>query len=348
MQKLQEDIQSIQSSMASLQLEVRLSSLRDSVEDLQTKVNNQAQRIRDLRSRGYVFGKELENQANSLAQQWAAVHPSVSSQIESQAMTLQMEMHRIEGQFGQLAAHSADPVGARPLVLQMQSLINTMRSNASAASNSIHGMFNKLEEQVRQFETALTEIDWTLTQLAEASFRLLPTEGAIAAVKAVWVQGVKENDTDPKGVLYLTDQRLLFEQKQEIATKKVLFITTEKKKVQELKLESPITQIGDVKPSKRGLLGHEDHLDVSFSAEVPYAVAHWHIDGQDCNRWAGLLGRAKSGDFERDRAVALDQASVEKVAAAPTVCPNCGAALPPVLRGMDSIKCEFCGKVTRL
>ena len=45
------------------------------------------------------------------------------------------------------------------------------------------------------------------------------------AVRATWQKGGEDN---PQGILYLTDQRLLFEQKQEIGAKKVLFITTEK------------------------------------------------------------------------------------------------------------------------
>ena len=39
-------------------------------------------------------------------------------------------------------------------------------------------------------------------------------------VKAVWTKDGKEDKSDPEGTLYLTDQRLLFEQKEEVATKK--------------------------------------------------------------------------------------------------------------------------------
>ena len=45
------------------------------------------------------------------------------------------------------------------------------------------------------------------------------------------------------GVLFLTDQRLLFEQKEEVVTKKVLFIATEKQKVQALAWEIPVANI---------------------------------------------------------------------------------------------------------
>jgi uncharacterized Zn-finger protein len=41
--------------------------------------------------------------------------------------------------------------------------------------------------------------------------------------------------------------------------------------------------------------------------------------------------------------------AVEKAKSAPVQCPYCGGSITkPVLRGMDSITCDFCGKVIRL
>jgi uncharacterized Zn finger protein len=47
--------------------------------------------------------------------------------------------------------------------------------------------------------------------------------------------------------------------------------------------------------------------------------------------------------------VAIDQAAIDKVKAAPSQCPSCGGNLSKVvLRGQDSIKCEYCGFIIRL
>jgi hypothetical protein len=150
-------------------------------------------------------------------------------------------------------------------------------------------------------------------------------------------------------MLYLTDQRLLFEHKQEIVTKKVLFITTEKELVQRLLLEAPLGQIKGVQASKRGLLRHEDHIDVQFEADAAVPAAHFHLDGQDCMEWQALIGRAQAGAFDQDRAVALDKELVERVRKAPTRCPVCNAPLTQrIVRGMDRITCEYCGHIIRL
>jgi hypothetical protein len=150
-------------------------------------------------------------------------------------------------------------------------------------------------------------------------------------------------------MLYLTDRRLLFEQKQEIATKKVLFVTTEKELVQELLLEVALGQIDSVRANREGLLGHEDHIYVELTADAPTRTAHFHLDGQDCMIWQALIARAKAGDFDQDRVVAVDEELVERARAAPTRCPVCNAPLQQrVVRGMDRLTCDYCGHTIRI
>jgi hypothetical protein len=209
-------------------------------------------------------------------------------------------------------------------------------------------MYDQFNNQVYAATKHLNEIEYLVTQLAEASFQLLPTEAGIAAVKAVWCKTGKEQKEDPEGVLYLTDQRLLFEQKEEIATKKVLFVVTEKKKVQGLLLEAPVALVDKVDTSKQGMLKNEDHIELRFLSGAPLQVTHFHI-WQENAAWQALINRAKSKDFDKGRAVALDQAALDKVKAAPAQCPSCGGNITTVvLRGMDSINCEYCGFVIRL
>jgi len=149
-------------------------------------------------------------------------------------------------------------------------------------------------------------------------------------------------------VLYLTDQRLFFEQKEEVATKKVLFIATEKRKVQKLLLEAPVAMVENVTISKQGLLKNEDHIELKLAVGAQVQVANFHI-WQSCEEWQALINRAKAKEFDKDRAVEIDQSAVEKIKTAPTQCPACGGAIDQVvLRGMDSITCKFCGNVIRL
>ena len=291
----------------------------------------------------------MESQAADLAAQWATARARVLAEIDQQAAVLERALYPLEQDFRRLVAQASTPYVAQSMVQQVKSAVNTLESKVSAASTSIHGMYDGLQGQVQEMLSNLQKVEWTLKQVAEAAFQLLATEAAIRAVRATWVKGGQEDKEDPQGILYLTDQRLIFEQKQEIATKKVLFITTQKEKVQKLQLEVPVTLVTNVKATKRGLLGHEDHIELTFTPDAAVEEAHFHIDGQDSNQWQGLIGRAKARDFDTDRAVQVDQAVVDRVRSAPTACPHCGAAITtPIVRGMDSIRCEYCGKVIRL
>ena len=347
-QQMSDDIRALQDRVNTLQSSVQLTSAREAVEAVQTNVQGMTQRIASLRTRGYVFEKDLEGQAQSLIQSWGLLCPNVQTQITQQSSTLVNSLRPIEMQMPQLASMAANPAAARGLFTSVQSAVEQVENKVSAADESITGMFDQFTSQVDAVVHHLNDIEYMLTQLAEASFQLLATEAGLAAVKAVWCKSGKEQKGDPEGVLYLTDQRLIFEQKEEVVTKKVLFVATEKQKVQGLQLEAPVAVVDKVETSKQGLLKNEDHIEVHFSSGAPVQTAAFHI-WQDNATWQALINRAKIKDFDKGRAVAIDQAAEEKVKSAPTKCPSCGGAINTVvLRGMDTIKCEFCGTVIRL
>lgn len=347
-EEIAQQISSLQSQLSTLQEGARLTSLRDSLEDLHTTVNNLDQEIAGLRARGYAFNKGWETQAQDFAQQWRTLRPGITRQIEDQAHSLQTSLAPIESQITQLAGRANNPTAARPLLSRAEAAVSTLEGKISAAENSIRGMFDQFSGEVYYVSAGMEEANYMLTEISEATFQLLSTEAGIRAVKAVWAKDGKERKDDPEGVLYLTDQRLIFEQKEKVATKKVLFVTTEKKLVQQLLWECPVALVEEVKTEKQGFLKNEDHLHINLASGAPYTSVHVHI-WSDCEAWSALIKRAKSKDFDQDRAIAITEAEVEKVKSAPESCTSCGATVGQVvLRGMDSLTCNYCGHVMRL
>ncbi len=342
------EISSIQTKIGWMQDSIRLKETLNTIEDLQTAVNSMPQRISKFRANGYVFEKGLESQASDFPRQWAALYPPLQNQINQQTSILQNSIRAVELKFSQLNGVRLNPTAARPIITTILIDIGGLEDKIRAAESTVHGMYDSFERQVSAFRSHLDDIDFVLTQLAEAKFKLLPTEGGLRAIKAVWCKDVKEHADDPEGVFFLTDQRLLFEQKEEVVTKKILFFATAKQKVQELKWEIPVMLIDEIKPSKQGLLKNEDHLDIRFKSGAALESVHLHI-WSDCNEWQQLLNRAAIKDFDKDRAVAIDQTEVAKIKELPAKCPSCGANMNQVvLRGQDSTKCEYCGFVIRL
>jgi predicted nucleic acid-binding Zn-ribbon protein len=347
-QQLASEISALQSKLSDLQEGARLRRARDTVEDLQTKVNGMSQRIASLRQRGYVFEKGLEEQAADFVKQWQVLLPSVQQQINVQSAQLQAALRPIEAQMTQLGGLRNNPMAARPLVASLKAAVDTLQGQVRAAERTIEGMYDRFNTQVSQTDQHLTDIDRLLTDLAEASFQLLPTEAGIASVKAVWCKTGKEQKGDPEGILFLTDQRLIFEQKEQVTTKRVLFVATEKEKVQALQWEVPVALVDKIQTSKQGLLKNEDHIEIRFVSGAPREMVHLHI-WESCDQWQALINRAKAKDFDKDRAVAIDESAADKVRSAPSQCPSCGANISQViLRGQDTLKCEYCGYVIRL
>ena len=349
-EQLSRDISALQSDISNLHSKVRLSSPRSTIEELTTKVNGLASHIADLRARGYAFNAEWEGRANDWPAQWNVLRDTALRQIDEQTTWLEQDLRPIETEMPQLLTWANAPDTARPIYTQLKAMADNLNSKVSAVESTITGGYNAFKSELDKLADQLKKVEWMLKQLDEATFKLLPSESGIMAVEAACYQQVnKKQDSDPDGVLFLTDQRLILEQKEEVATKKFLFITTSKEKVQKVVLDAPIGKIEKVDSIDKGLFGHEDHLEVHFASGVSTRMAHLHLKGQDNELWKTLIERAKAGGFDNDRALALDQAAVDKVKSAPTKCPSCGGALTQtIVRGMDSIRCEFCGTVIRL
>ena len=347
-EQLKRDISGLQRRITSLEDQVRLGTVRDTVEDLQSTINTFDQKIADLRKRGYVFGKNMEARATDFEDQWRQLVPSVNREIGTQAGQLQNLMISVDRKFSQLQAQSSNVSVASRLVDGLDTELSSLESKASSAERTINGMFDTISVQVHALETNLKRVDWMLTELAEASFQLLASEAGVMAVKAVWAKDGKEDKGDPEGVLFLTDQRLIFEQKEEIATKKVLFIATEKEMVQQVLLDLPVMQVESVETSKRGMLKNEDFIQVGLESGAQVRQALLHI-WQSCDDWKALIQRAHAREFDAERAVPLDPEVIERARSAPSQCASCGGNIRQVImRGQEQITCEYCGSVIRL
>ena len=347
--KLKTDIKFAQDKLNTLQSGVRLTSIRDEMEDFDTKTTLLPTRISDVRTQGYVFGIDMEKRAKLLRSQWVILSPKVLEQVNLQSSRLDTDMRTLEAIMQQLSARAANIGSATPFLNQVNSGISTLESKVTSTQNAIRGMYDEFSANLSKLSFELDRIKWVLDQFSSATFNLLNTEAPLNAVKAAWKITGKEAKGDPKGILYLTDQRLFFEQKEEIATKKVLFITTNKEKIHKLLFDFPVVLVDKITVLKEGFFKNEDHISLELLSGAPYQAVHFHLDGQDCNLWLSQIGKVKTKEYDKDRAVAISEKEVEKGKKAPSQCPGCGGVISkPVLRGMETLTCDYCGYVIRL
>ena len=344
---LQERIAALESRLRGLQEKVNLAAIRDRIEDVAAKLRELPAKVEELRARGYVFRSFLENKVKVLGKQWDEVKPQIEQELTSEAKRLKQALDGIEkrmaGLRGKLGAVASQIAGTQK-VAEIEGAVGDLEAKTAAAERTLGGMFDQVEQTLEQTLAQISEIFWTLEQSDEASFQMQPTEAIVIAARAEWTSAGSK--PYPEGILFLTDQRLIFEQKEKVGGG--LFRRGEF--VQEVKWALPIGQIETVKAEKRGILGGKDMLIINLAAGAPYSQIEVEVKGGvDCRYWAQQINRVRSGEIASERAVPVDEEAEKAAREAPTACPVCGAPFTePITRGMTEIKCQYCGSVTRL
>ncbi|MEI2612070.1 MAG: hypothetical protein V9G20_25830 [Candidatus Promineifilaceae bacterium] len=337
-------IQGLQSRYASLESDAQLSSVYEAIGELDNRLAEIPLELDALRARGYVHSGQLEDRLEVLDEQWDGTRPRVEAMLGEQVNrldndmdTVGLTMNRINGQ-------------NRATLSAAETALSGLQSKISAARSGVAGLYEGLLTSLHEIEAQLDQVEWMMTQFDESpEVDLREAEGPLMAVEAEWQQNGEEG---PDGVLYLTDQRLMFEQKEEVTTKKFLgLFKTESQKLQGLQLDISVHDIESVEDSEEGGflgMGKKDILSFVLAASAPVSRARFHLKGQESRDWAVLVRRVTSGDIDEDRAddYVEEMESAEEIAAAfPSECPNCFAPLEAPPRGITTLTCEFCGAI---
>lgn len=341
----QDRINSLQNRLNQVPDKIRLTHVRDEVGNLEAQANRVADLANAVREMGYAWEKDLEARCIDQRQRWQIMKPEVLSTLDRASNELSGRQTQVTYQVNWAIQHSTTPQDAAANLPEGERIMDQFERDAQAAENSIHGMYSQFSTDLSALEEHLKQVKGMLDLVAQSHVTWLPQEAVVQVVKAQWD---REGNDDPRGYLMLSDQRLLFERNEDVATKKIAFITTAKQHVQEVMVDMPLAQLTNVAASKRGLMGHEDHLDFTFAPGAKLHSAHFHIDGQDANTWQATVNRAKSGGLEDSRAKPISDEEKTRLKNAPTHCSNCGGALTaPILRGQTEIKCPYCGTSNR-
>lgn len=333
-----------------LQDDLLLAHVTEDMADIDAAIAAFTANLENIRARGYTYKSYLEKKIEALHTQWHELRPRVEGSLRTQQQALQTQAQAVQGTLSR---------GQRP-----GAALSALASKVSAAKTALESMYNPLDGNINQTQQQIDDISWTLQQAEQASFGFMPTETPVEAVPANWK---KPDDQDGvEGVLFLTDQRLLFEQKEEVATKKIFFITTETQKLQALNWQIPVVEIEKALGSNRGFMGKDDFLTVTCTQQGAFQDAEGktlympgvggkltsfdlHLKGEKGEAWAAHINRVRTREIDKERTVQLSQEVVEAVQNAPTKCTTCGATITQtIMRGQTEITCEYCGSKMRL
>ncbi len=323
----------------------RFNDIASTLTDLTNKANLLPNEIAQIRSRGYVFAAYLEQKADVISRRWEGVRGSVERVIETEIGRMEDDLRPIQ-QWLQKGAEAGDNAKVLDNVVgSLESAVTPIEGRIEGIRTRLHEMYKTLETDINQAVTQLNQIKWYLEQRDEASFPFLAGESVFLVSKAEWVATGRDNQ-DPDGMLFLTDQRMVFEQKETTGKKLGLFGG---KQTQEVKWEVPLHLVEKVTPENKGFLGGKDMLHFDLKSGAPYAKITVEIKGgTQAKHWAAQITRMVSGGANDERAIHPDAETLQAIRNAPTECMVCGATLPQLVANQMQLACEYCGAVIRI
>jgi hypothetical protein len=340
--EVKREIDNLYSRYSKLEGDAQLGSVYQGIAEIEKLLVEIPVTVDGLRSRGYVHSGRLESQLDSYQGQWESLRPRIESALSDHSTRLNGDLSQTSRRVQTISNGNA------ALIAGAKTAVDGLSSKVDAARRALESLYNNLLTQLRQLNRSLGQVS-TMMGLLDAApeIHLRPSEGPLVAAQSQWLQNGKEG---PEGVLFLTDQRLLFEQRQEIVTKRTLGIfKKESEKIQKVLIEAEVTDIESVSHNQEGGflgMGKAEILELAFGGRASVSRARFQVKGQEASEWAALLKRVQNGDIHRDR---HEQYVAEMEAASnlqfPTQCPNCFAAVPTPPRGARSVTCEFCNAV---
>lgn len=324
---------------------IRLSSVSSSVNDISDSINKLPDEIKEIRDRGYIFASYLENKAEVLRNHWDEIRDRVQSAMDDEMRTLRQDFAELERDVEKADKVEDIPEKLERILPDIESGLERLQAKIDAASSHVQDIYSTLENDLNQMNAQLRDIKWYLEQKEEASFDFLANENIFLAAKAEWVQTDK-GKKDPDGIMFLTDQRMVFEQKEKTGKRLGMFGG---KMEQEVEWEVQLNQVEEVEAEKKGMFGGKDMLNFKLGSGAPFADLAVEVKGGvDCRFWAKQVERMIKGETTDERAIEPDPEMLESIRNAPTACHVCGATLPKLVANQTQIECQYCGSVIRI
>ncbi len=337
---LQQQIDRLRSAYEEVRRSAAMDDVTHKLSSVTSEITSLPDQIAGLRSQGYVFASYLERKAEVLASQWEQISDLVRQTVVREIARVQEQLDILADLWGKVEQQTMDRNRAI-LLTQIERAISSLSEEIKAAQKRIEAMYGDVPGNVSQTQQQIRQIQQYLKLAQEAHVSWKPAERLFSAIEAKWLKGNKDT---PEGILYLTDQRLIFEQKEKVGGR----FGFGGEMVQQELWAVPVGAVSEIRPEDKGVFGGKDLVHLTLRSG-DYAELSLEIKGGiDSKAYAHQLNRVLSGDIENERAVPVDEAQAEAIRQAPTICPTCGATLPALLRGMTELTCTYCGTTVRI
>lgn len=335
-EELASSIDDAKSRYESLVKRVQMTDIISETSALGSQIEGLPDAINNIRSRGYKFRSYLENKIEVMAEQWDEINDRVERWLEEESAELDDELASAEKYREKLNRRAS-----ASRLSKLTSALDDLETQVEASEGKIQALYEEVSREVSTTMSQLNRVNRELDWLDAADVSLNAGEGLFMAAEAEWDDGRDK----PDGFIYVTDQRILFEQSE----KKGGMLGFGGKKVKEVLWEVEHGTVEKVIPEKKGMMGGKDMMNLKLGTGAPYAEIICEIKGGiNANTWAQQMSRAVKGLIDQESTVEPDPELIERLRNAPTDCPNCGGVLPKLNAGANEVSCKYCASIVRV
>jgi hypothetical protein len=287
---LNDMLDEVRDSFQELREKSNLPSVSEALQEINNKLAGFGQRVNVLRERNYQFVNWLETHVNNLKKDWGDVQNRANEALSKARNEVYLFVKRAQDSLS-----NAERNVNESTIQDAQNEIGESDSALDEAIGVIEEIYELIQERIESLDSDLDEIDWALEQKDAASFSFNAGESVVTACQAEWVQTGNAKQ-DPDGILYLTNTRLIFEQKE--TTGKFLGLFGGKKE-QEFEWAVEIDQITGISHENKGMFGGKDMLSLTLQPGGKLTEITLEVKGgADNEAWAENIRRAQRKEYK--------------------------------------------------
>ncbi|MEM9951010.1 MAG: hypothetical protein AAF846_05385 [Chloroflexota bacterium] len=335
-EELEASIEEAKERFDELVKRVQLTDIVEETTALGNKMVDLPEDIAAIRGRGYKFRNYLESKIEVMAEKWDGVNDRIETWLETESEDLDDELAEAESAYRRLQNRKS-----QRYLDKLTAALDTLETQVEASEEKVKALYDEVNREMSTTTNQLAQINKQLDWLDGADVSLNAGEGLYMAAEAEW----DDNRDKPDGFIFVTDQRMIFEQSE----KKGGMLGFGGKQVKEVLWEVSMDQIEDVVPSNEGLGGGKDMMTLKLGSGAPYAEIIAEVKGGiEADYWAQQVKRVAKGLITEESTVEPDPELIERLRNAPTDCPNCGGVLPKLVAGANEVTCQYCGSMVRI
>jgi hypothetical protein len=276
-----------------LRRNTNLTRVADMMWRLSREVGRFIERIDALQHNGYIFTKTLAAKARELCDRWRDTEDEFNRVMRDVRYDIGRDVDRVDDTIRD-AERSLDARNIRYAEDELQ----YAKRRVQDAERRLERIYDRDQRDILALDGRLDALEWTLQQRNAARFNFDPGESLIIAAPAEWIESASEH-REMDGILYLTDKRILFEQKERTGAFLGIFGGKDQ---QALRWAVRLDNIQDVRAEDRGIFGANDMLYLRLSPGSDRDELTVEIKrSADNQEWAAFIRHVQSGDYETER-----------------------------------------------